>query len=333
MRLIQYSSGERQPCVGMLDAEGRSVTRLAGYASTYELARAAQARRASLESAALASATGPRDSYSVLLQENRVRCPLHHPDPAHCLVSGTGLTHLGSASARDAMHHKVSQADAELSDSMLMFKWGLDRGRPQEGDIGAQPEWFYKGNGTVLVDPGQPLHRPGYAADAGEEPEIVGLYVNDDEGTAWRLGFAIGNEFSDHVMERQNYLYLAHSKLRCCSIGPELNTSPLPAHLEGRSVIRRHGEVLWEKPFLTGEANMCHSIANLEHHHFKYAGHRVPGDVHVHFFGTATLSCADDIETRSGDVFEIHLPALGAALVNPLLTDPLIESPVIVRAL
>ena len=33
----------------------------------------------------------------------------------------------------------------------------------------------------------------------------------------------------------------------------------------------RNGENIWEKPFLTGETNMSHTLANLEHHHFKYA--------------------------------------------------------------
>jgi hypothetical protein len=80
--------------------------------------------------------------------------------------------------------------------------------------------------------------------------------------------------------------------------------------------------VRWEKPFLTGEENMCHSLANLEFHHFKYAAHRVPGDVHLHFFGTATLSFADGIRVEAGDIFEIDLPALGAPLVNPLAVTP-----------
>jgi hypothetical protein len=63
---------------------------------------------------------------------------------------------------------------------------------------------------------------------------------------------------------------------------------------------------------------MCHSLANLEYHHFKYAAHRRPGDVHLHFFGTATLSFADGIQTAPGDVFEVELPDLGAPLANPL---------------
>jgi len=201
------------------------------------------------------------------------------------------------------------------------------------GRAGAQPEWFYKGRGDAVVGCGQPLPTPAFALDGGEEPELVGLYVIDDQGTPCRLGFALGNEFSDHVTERQNYLLLAHSKLRVCAIGPELRTGALPPDLRGSSRIRRGGEVIWEKPFLTGEANMSHTIANLEYHHFKYAAHRRPGDVHLHFLGTATLSFADGIRALPGDRFEIDLPALGAPLVNPLAAAPDAFAPGGVRAL
>ena len=89
----------------------------------------------------------------------------------------------------------------------------------------------------------------------------------------------------------------SHSKLRACAVGPELRSGALPADLQGSSRIRRGERVVWEKPFATGEANMCHTLANLEYHHFKYAQHRRPGDVHLHFFGTATLSFADGMKT------------------------------------
>ena len=108
---------------------------------------------------------------------------------------------------------------------------------------------------------------------------------------AW--GTPLANELSDHVMERVNYLFLAHSKLRVCGLGPELFVGDLPADVQGMSRIYRDGAVLWEKPFVSGEANMTHSLANLEHHHFKYPLFRQPGQVHVHVYGTATLSFAD----------------------------------------
>jgi hypothetical protein len=203
-----------------------------------------------------------------------------------------------------------------------MFKWGVEGGKPKGNQPGMQPEWFYKGNGGNVVACGRPLLSPDFAEDHGEEPELVGCYLIDDDGHPHRLGFAIGNEFSDHVTERRNYLLLAHSKLRQCGVGPMLNTGTIPSHMEGTSRIRRNGQVLWQKPFLTGEGNMSHTFANLEYHHFKYRQHRVPGDVHLHFFGTATLSFVDNVKVEPGDEFEIDLPALGAPLTNPLAVEP-----------
>ena len=102
------------------------------------------------------------------------------------------------------------------------------------------------------------------------------------------------------MTERQNYLWLAHSKLRHCSFGPELLVAEVPRAVQGTSRVLRRGKPIWEKTFLTGEENMCHTIANLEHHHFKYMQFRRPGDLHVHFFGTATLSFADGVRTQEG---------------------------------
>ena len=41
---------------------------------------------------------------------------------------------------------------------------------------------------------------PDFAEDFGEEPELTGLYVIADDGQPYRIGFALGNEFSDHVV-------------------------------------------------------------------------------------------------------------------------------------
>jgi hypothetical protein len=87
------------------------------------------------------------------------------------------------------------------------------------------------------------------------------------------------------------------------------------------SRIWRGGKLLWEKPFLTGEANMSHSIANLERHHFKYRLFRRPGDVHVHFFGTATLSFSDGIRTEPGDMFEISAAGFSVPLRNQIVAE------------
>ena len=267
---------------------------------------------------------------TVDLSDVTLLAPIDHPDPAHLVVTGTGLTHLGSAEGRDKMHRSAVENPAP-TDSMKMFLMGVEGGKPAVGAVGVQPEWFYKGDGTTLVGTGMPLTSPAFALDAGEEPEIAGIYLIDRSGNPVRLGFTLGNEFSDHVTERGNYRWLAHSKLRQAALGAELLLGDLPQDVRGASRILRDGVTLWEKPFLSGETNMSHSIGNLEHHHFKYGLFRRPGDVHVHFFGTATASFADGVTTQPGDIFEIEADAFRLPLRNPLEIAP--AETVVVRSL
>lgn len=319
MRLIQFENRQGARKVGIVN--GAAINVIADVSTMRELALLAIRQNNSLERQAQLLRGNDQETYADILKENRILAPLDHEDPAHCLVSGTGLTHLGSASTRDKMHQKLDDDEDAMTDTMRMFKWGLDGGRPGAGKVGAQPEWFYKGDGSIVVAPGAAFPVPEFAEDAGEEPELTGLYVIDDAGHPHRIGFAIGNEFSDHVVERKNYLYLAHSKLRYCSFGPELLVGALPANLVGMSRIRRDGRVIWEKEFLSGQDNMCHAIENLEYHHFKYNQFLRPGDIHVHFFGTATLSFADGVRTQLGDAFEISLPDFGEPLINGIVRE------------
>jgi hypothetical protein len=243
----------------------------------------------------------------------------HPDDPAHCLVTGTGLTHKASAANRDKMHQ--AQATGQLTDSMRMYLAGVEGGRPVPGAIGVSPEWFYKGTGAVLRAHGQPLEQPAFADDGGEEPEVAAIYLVDDRGRPWRLGFAAANEFSDHVLERKNYLYLAHSKLRTCAIGPELVLENDFSDLAGTVRILRGDDVIWRHEIHSGETHMAHSLANLEHHHFKYREHRLPGQAHVHFLGAAAFSFGADVKLAHGDVMEVCWSQLGRPLRNPLHID------------
>ena len=330
MKLLQRvdESGERQ--VLAWDADSCKV--VAGVRTVRDLAWTAITQGQPLGEVVAACGLGEMVDPAAELAAGRLLAPVDHDDPAHLFLTGTGLTHLGSAEGRDKMH-KAAQSGENLTDSMRMFLEGLEGGKPEEGTIGQQPEWFYKGTGSHLTGPGEPLDRPAYAQDGGEEPEIAGIYLIGPDGNPHRLGFCLANEYSDHVTEKHNYLWLAHSKLRQASLGPELLLGELPSDLRGTSRIRRDGEVLWEKPFLTGEANMAHSLANLEHHHFKYPAFRQPGDLHVHFFGTATASFADGIETRDGDLFEIEAAPFALPLRNPLRAAVEAEVPVRVKVL
>ncbi|MCD7058949.1 AraD1 family protein [Pelagibacterium xiamenense] len=306
--------------VRVVAREGDTARVVNGAQSVLALASDAIANGQTLGARIAALGLGDEVDLGAAYAEGRMLSPITHPDPAHLHLTGTGLTHLGSAQTRDKMH-AADKPETELTESMKMFRMGVEKGKSANGKCGVQPEWFYKGNGHALVAPGKAIPSPCFALDAGEEPEIAGIYVIAPDGTPTRIGFALANEFSDHVTERQNYLFLAHSKLRHASIGPEILVGDLPRDIRGISKISREGETLWEKPFLSGEDNMSHTIDNLEHHHFKYDIFRVPGDVHVHMFGTATLSFADGISTRAGDIFEISAPDFGLALKNPIAVD------------
>lgn len=315
LRLVQLHSMDGDRIVAATDNDG-DAWRIDGVVSTYELALAAIERDLTLEALARQRASSERIDLDRALHEQRVLAPIDHRDTAHLHLTGTGLTHLGSAESRDKMHRAA--AAGTTTDSMRMFLLGLEGGKPSDGTIGVQPEWFYKGDGSSVVAPGAPLPSPEFALDGSEEPEIAGVYIIDGAGRPRRLGYCLANEFSDHVTERANYLWLAHSKLRPAALGPELLTGDLPRDVRGVSRVTREGRTLWEMPFLTGEANMSHALGNLEHHHFKYALFRRPGDVHVHFFGTATLSFAAGIQARVGDVFEIEAPPFRLPLRNAL---------------
>ena len=317
MLLLQFTTEENLRRIGILD--GSVVRIIVGFDSTRALAQAAIRQKTGMKKLAREHLGNETCAFGELEENGRLLPPLDHADAAHCYVTGTGLTHLGSADARDAMHQKIGGDMASLSDSMKMFRLGVEGGKPPQGQPGVQPEWFYKGNGATICASGQPFAMPDFALDGGEEPEIAGLYLIGEDGIPYRVGFALGNEFSDHVTERQNYLYLAHSKLRVCGLGPALLLGDLPEHITGTTRIYDvNGAVRWEKPFLSGEQNMSHTIQNLEYHHFKYGLFNQPGDVHIHFFGTATLSFADQISVQPGEVFEVEAPVFGPPLRNRL---------------
>jgi hypothetical protein len=133
---------------------------------------------------------------------------------------------------------------------------------------------------------------------------------------------ATGNEFSDHRFEKRNYLNLAGSKLRVCSLGPELVVGAGFQSVSGEVRIERGAQTIWSKKVATGEENMCHSLANLEHHHFKFDGNRQPGDIHVHFFGADSLSFGDGISINDGDWIDIRYEGFGRPLRNPVRVEP-----------
>lgn len=318
MRLIQlfHKHGERR----LAQVQGEELVLIRNYSTAYDLARAAIEQQKRLMDCVEENRSVETLSYESIYSGSddwKILPAFDHPtNPRHCMLSGTGLTHKASAENRQKMHE--AEEKASLTDSMIMYQWGLEGGKPGPGATGIQPEWFYKGNGSQLRGHLDPLVIPSYGQDGGEEPEIAGVYVNDENGNPHRIGFATANEFSDHAMEKKNYLWLAPSKIRNCSLGPELSLTESFKSLSGTVSISRKGKILWEKTIHTGEDHITHSLENLEYHHFKYDNHRLPWDAHIHFFGADAFSYGAGVQLEDGDLMNIQWEGMGRALVNPL---------------
>ena len=236
LRLIQFLEESGHPRVGFVSDDGTSVGSVGAFRTTYELAQAAWSAAEPLDAFASRQAGVPSIPYPALVGERRVLAPLHHSGSRPLPGVGHGPHAPGqrSGARRHAPEAAAGTQEGTLTDSMRMFQWGVEGGKPAPGHGRRSAGVVLQGRLAALLRTlVAVLDSPSFALDGGEEPELVGLYVIGPDGTPYRLGFALGNEFSDHVTERSNYLYLAHSKLRACAVGPELRTGALPRDLRG----------------------------------------------------------------------------------------------------
>ena len=327
MRLVQLIDENGVRHVAQVD--GANLRLLNDVASTYELASRAISSEISIEALVTSLISNEIVDYDLVQKEGRLLLPIDHDDPYRMLITGTGLTHIGSATLRSSMH---GEDPAEgLTDSAKLFRAGLEHGKPADGAIGVEPEWFFKGIGLDALRSGEALVAPFHGTTIGEEAEVAGVYLIGPDAMPYRIGFTMANDVSDHAFEQRNYMYIAASKLRSCPLGPELLLGSLPDELTGAIRVKRGDETVWQGDFASGEANMSHSIKNLEYHHFKADSARRPGDVHIHLFGCDASSGGAGVEICDGDIFEIDVPAMGRPLRNFVVFEP--ERTVVIEAL
>ena len=123
LRLVQLRDTNGERIVAALRDDSRA-TRV-NVQSTRDLALMAIAEGRSLAQQADHLATETVIDIAAAEAEGRLLAPIDHPDAAHCHLTGTGLTHLGSAEGRDKMHKAA--AGNQMTDSMRMFQMGLGR--------------------------------------------------------------------------------------------------------------------------------------------------------------------------------------------------------------
>ncbi len=218
--------------------------------------RRSRARRASpswcRRPAAAARPTPPR-----CLARGRVLPPIDHPDPAHLLVTGTGLTHLGSAATRDSMHAKAANGDEADADRFHEDVPHGARGRQAgQGRDRRAAGVVLQGRRQLRGGAGQAAHlarlRRGRRRGAGGRRH---LSWSASDGTPWRIGFALVNEFSDHVMERQQ-LSLSRPFQAAAVLLRARDAARRPARRRARHVAhppRRQGDLREAVPHRRGE--------------------------------------------------------------------------------
>src|SRR3989338_1194704 len=255
--------------------------------------------------------------------------PIDVPEnPYAFTLWGAGVTHLRSAKAREEEAKAVRGRPASFYD--LIYQTGLAGGKPRRLP-GARPEIFYKADGHYAVGPHQPPRIARSAVRCVPEPEIVSYYAARSGrlkthiiygGAAVRLGYTLGNDFSDQGWESQNPLYLPHAKTQrgLAAIGPIFVTVD-DALFDSREIaircrVFRRGAVQQDSGALrTGEKHMAHSLANLECHLFDNRPLR-PAEIRGLFWGTSAVF---KLPLKSGDRIEIEASSGLGALRNPVL--------------
>ncbi len=311
MRLSQVLEDDGQACVCATDEQGIS-RKLTGVSGIRALALEAIETQSTLPTLIGNHLTDQVIDLAAALEAGRVLCPIDHPDPAHLIVGGSGLSHKSWVD----LEPDHGGDESAWPDHFKTLMWGLRGGKPATGEWGAQPEWFYKGNGDVLVAPGSAVEHPFFGDGPGEEAELAGIYIIGPDKTPFRIGYTLGNEFSDEQMFFANVYHTAQSKKRHVSLGPEVLVGDLPDDIPARITLLRDNNVHWQADFRTGEANMLHSIANIEAHYFKHSQWYIPGDVHVLYYGNAVMSTAQGEVIEDGDVFRLDCDTFGLPLIN-----------------
>ena len=104
-----------------------------------------------------------------ILAEGRLLAPIDHPDPAHLHLTGTGLTHLGSAEGRDRMHKAAAEG---MTDSMRMFLMGVEGGKPDGDGPASSPNGSTRATARASSRPAATSRRRFSRSTAARSPRL-----------------------------------------------------------------------------------------------------------------------------------------------------------------
>lgn len=289
-------------------------------APLYQWIRDAIQSKKTLQALLQANLGEQRITFSDYQDNYQAYLPVTHPNAKHTIIGGTGLTHANRAKLRVLSEINNPLHDtACLSDSERVYMSGVTNGKPENILQGAKPEWFYKGDISILKPSQTPVTVPAHDLGIGEEAELIAVYYISDELSSYRIGYCLGNEFCDHKLEESNFFYISQSKLRECSIGAEIIIGNHELDVvNGHVRIIRDDNIIWNKPFASGQKRMNFSMENLEHHVFQHTALRRPDSFYFHFLGADQISHSDDIRLQHDDEIVIEAEPFQFPLVNRL---------------
>ncbi|MGW0579413.1 fumarylacetoacetate (FAA) hydrolase, partial [Streptomyces sp. NPDC002920] len=140
-----------------------------------------------------------------------------------------------------------------------------------------------------------------------EEPEVVLVYVNDDEGTPHYAGYTFGNDLCDIGLHLSNPGWNPYCKLCDTSVAPWLFLGEPPATASGRVTVEREGAAVWEGGFDCGEDALYFRVRDMADHLFSFPAVRRPGLVNYVLLGADKASFHDGFRIADGDRITIDV--------------------------
>ncbi|MBH0779291.1 fumarylacetoacetate (FAA) hydrolase [Nocardia bovistercoris] len=187
---------------------------------------------------------------------------------------------------------------------------------PPHDETNQHAQWFFKGFGSWLRLPGETLTVPSSAVALIEEPEVVLVYVNDDEGRPHYVGYTFGNDLCDIGLHRLNPIYNSYCKLCDTSISPWLFLGEPPESVTGRVAIDRADGLAWEGTFRCGAEALHFPAKGMADNLLSYPALHRPGLVNYLLLGADEASFHDGFRLTHGDRVTIEFASHDVVLEN-----------------
>ncbi|MDQ0794844.1 fumarylacetoacetate (FAA) hydrolase [Streptomyces sp. B1I3] len=216
----------------------------------------------------------------------------------------------------------TSTGESLINGFMGTHRSKFDRA-PEPDEEFTPPNYYIKGFGSWLRMPDELLTTPADPVWLLEEPEVVLVHVNDDDGNPHYAGYSFGNDLNDIGLHLKNpWAWTPYAKLCETSMTPWLYLGEPPRTVTGRVTVERDGATAWEGDFSCGADSIFHRFDDMTRYLFSYPALRRPGQVNYLFMGADKATYHDGFRIEDGDRMVIDVSSHGAVLSNVVRYAP-----------